>query len=142
MVPVVFLALGPGHQTAFGVVVHHGAVEIQKEQIGGDGIRQSGTVVALVFVVPVLHGVMIGIRQGDGIDTLIHLHEFMSVRTDGGHAVLHGEIHVGGTYAVLCFVAKTLNDHVLPLSGKSSPTAEFRKLEAILPVVETQKQGR
>jgi hypothetical protein len=50
--------------------------------------------------------------------------------------VLHGEIHVGGTYAVLCFVAKTLNDHVLPLSGKSSPTAEFRKLEAILPVVE------
>jgi hypothetical protein len=50
--------------------------------------------------------------------------------------VLHGEIHVGGTYAVLCFVTKTLNDHVLPLSGKSSPTAEFRKLEAILPVVE------
>ena len=44
-------------------VVYHGAVEIEQEQICVDGIGERSTVVALVLVVPVFHGVVIGVSK-------------------------------------------------------------------------------
>ena len=118
-----------------GVVVDHGTVEVQQEQIGRDGIGQRGAVVALVFVVPVLHRVVVRERERDRVDALIHLHEFMCIGTDRRDIVFHRKIDIGSTDAVFCFGDETPHHNILPLAGEPSATAEFREFECVGPVV-------
>ena len=76
------------------IVVDHCTVEVEKEEIGGDGICECRTVVALVFVVPVVHCVMVCVRKGDGVNALIHLNELVGKGADGGDAVLLCKVYV------------------------------------------------
>ena len=118
------------------VVVHHGAVEVVQEQVGGDGVGQRGAVVALVLVIPVAHGVVIGIRKRDFVDALIHLHILVRVGADGREVVFHGEIHIGGAHALVRLLGKTAHYHILPLAGEPSAAAELGKFKRIGAVVE------
>ena len=115
-----------------GEVVDHGTVEIQQEQIRGDGIGQGGAVVALVLVVPVLHGIVVGVGQRDGVDALIHLHIFVGISADGLEAVLPRQIHIGGSHAVFRFAGEAAHHLILPFPGQTAAAAELRKAEGVL----------
>ena len=117
------------------VVVDHGAVEVHQKQVGGDGIGQGGTVVAVVFVIPVAHCVVVGVGEGVAVDALIHLHELMRIGADGGQVVFHREVHVRGADTFVCLGGQSAHHDVLPFTRESSAAAEFGKLEGIGAVV-------
>ena len=119
-----------------GIVVDHGPVKVVKEQVRGDGVGQGGAVVAPVLIVPVGHGVVVGVGQRDGVDALVHLHELVGIGADGGQVVFPGQVHIGGTGAVLRFGGQAADHLVLPLPGKPPAAAELRKGEGILAGIE------
>ena len=119
-----------------GVVVDHGPVKIVEEQVRGDGVGQGGAVVPTVLIVPVGHGVVIGIGQGDGIDALVHLDELMGIGADGGQIILHGKIHVGGSGAVFRLLGEAADHLVLPGPGQPTAAAELGKAEGIFAGIE------
>ena len=119
-----------------GEVVDHGAVEVQEEEVRGDGIGEGGPVVAAILVVPVLHGVVVGIGQGDRVDALVHLDELMGVGAHGRQVVLHGQVHVRGADALAGLLREAADDHVLPLPAEAAAAAELGEFEGIYPVFE------
>ena len=119
-----------------GVVVDHRAVEVQQEQIRRDRIGQRGAVVALILVVPVLHGVVIRKGEGNGVDALIHLHEFVRIGADRRDIVLHRKIDIRGADAFVSLLTEPPHDHILPFARQSSAAAEFGKSECIRAVVQ------
>ena len=118
-----------------GVVVDHRAVEIQQEQVCCDRIGQRSAVVALIFIVPVLHRIVIRICQRNRINALIHLHKFMCIGADRRDVVLHGKIDIRCTDAVFRFGNEASDNDVLPFAGEPSAAAEFREFEGIGAVI-------
>ena len=118
-----------------GIVIHHGVIKVQQKQIRGDGVGKCRTVIAPVFIIPVSHGVMVGIGQRDGIDALVHLHKLMGIGADGPDAVLFGQVNIGGAHAVLRLRHQAAHHHIFPFPGKSAAAAEFREAERISTVL-------
>ena len=98
-----------------GIVVHHGVIEVQQEQVRGDGIREGGSVIPPVFVIPVGHGIVVGIGQGNRIDALVHLDELMGIGSDGHDVIFFCQVHVGGAHTVLRLRDQPADNHILPL---------------------------
>ena len=98
-----------------GIVIDHGAVKVQQKKVRGHSIRQSRSVVPVVLVVPILHGIVVGIGQRDAVNTLVHLDKFVGIGTDGLQVVLFGKVDIGGAGAVAGFRSQALDHHVLPL---------------------------
>ena len=137
--PDEFLAPGIGIAAVMahaGIVVDHRAVEVPQEQVCCDGIGQRRSVIALVFVIPVAHGVVIGISKGDPINALVHLHVLVGIGADRGQIVFHCQIYVGGADALVRLGGKPAHNLVLPFSGQSAAAAEFGKAEGIGSVAE------
>ena len=118
------------------VVVDHRTVEVHKEEVGGDGVGEGGTVITVILVIPVAHRVVVGVGERVTVDALIHLHKLMRIGADGGEVVLHREIDVGGTGAALCFGRKPADNNVLPFAGESAAAAELCKGKGIGAVVQ------
>ena len=118
-------------------VIDHGTIEILQEQVCGDRICECRSIIALIFLIPVLKGIVIGVGQRDRIDSLIHLDVFMRIGPNRGQIVFHRQVHIGGTDAVFRFGGKATDHLILPLSRKSPAAAEFCKLEGVFSLLES-----
>ena len=74
---------------------------------------------------------MVGVGQGDGVNALVHLDEFVGIGADGANAVFLCQIHIGGAHAVFRLRHQAAHHHILPLPGKPTAAAELGKAEGI-----------
>ena len=116
-------------------------VEVSQEKISGECIGKAGTVISLELSIPVVQREVIGICQRDGIDSLIHLHEFVSVGSDGSQVELLCKIYVGSTYAVLCLFCKSLDGKAFELGGQSASASKLGELEGVFAFLESLDLG-
>ena len=103
--------------------------------------ERGGSVVSFVLVVPVAECIVVGVRQGDLIDSLVHLDVLVSVGSDGSQVVHLGEVYVGCTYHVLGFLRQFPYGVFLELGGEPSAASKLCELECVLALVESFDLG-